>query len=246
MPKVSIITPCYNSQVHEFSRSLESINSQTERDFEWIIVNDGSTDDLGFPVEISLDKNYGPSVARNVGFQIASGEIITYLDMGDELYHDRVENLIKLYSDYQVQLSFAGYNIINPDGELRAFNHFHYIGVSHGAVDWINLFQKQNLSIPMGVSHTRRPFVITGGFQRGIVCGEDGVLWRRMIDNTDPSEIVFTDEIAGNYFVSENGQSRTQRRFEMGGFALDGSRNDNGKYLDESWYSQYSSEEWYE
>ena len=246
MPRVSIITPCYNAKREDFLRSLESITSQTNKDFEWVTVDDGSEEEPGFPVEIRLENNYGPSVARNIGFQVASGDIITYLDMGDELYHDRIENLIKLYDEYHVQLTFAGYNIINPDGSLQVFNHFNYIGKTHSAIDWIQLFQKQNLSIPMGVSHSRRPFVVVGGFQRGIVCGEDGVLWRRMIDNTDPSEIIFTDEIAGNYFVSPDSQARTQRRFQMGGFAINGDLRDNGKYLDESWYKQYSSKEWYE
>lgn len=247
MTRVSIITPMYNSKVRNYILSSDSISKQTSKDFEWIIVDDGSEDpDARLASTIRLSDNFGPSVARNVGFQVSSGDIIAYLDMGDELAPDRVQSLISLYDEYQVQLSFAGYNIISPTGELQVFNHFNWIGQLHSAVDHINLLQRQNLSTPLGVSHRRKPFVEVGGFQRGIVCGEDGVMWRRMVDKIHPSEIVFVDEIAGNYYVTPDSQARTQRRFSMGGFAIDGDLKDNGKYLDESWYQHYSSKELYD
>lgn len=246
MPRVSIITPFYNPSFDDFERSADSIRNQSNTDFEWVLVDDGSDEYHQFYSDIKLGSNYGPSVARNVGFQISKGDIITYLDIGDELYHDRVEILINLYAKYKVQLTFCGYNIIYPDGQVYPFNHFNHIGVTHHAIDYIQLFQTQNLSVPLGVSHTRKPFVEVGGFQPGIMCGEDGVLWRRMIDRIPANEKMFTDDIAGNYYVSLHGQSRTQRRFEMGGFAINGDLMDNGRYLDASWYQNYKSEEWYD
>jgi glycosyltransferase involved in cell wall biosynthesis len=239
MTRVSIITPSYNIEGEQFVRSRESIDNQTNNDFEWIIVDDGSGANPYYR-SITLENNYGPSVARNVGFQISSGDIITYLDMGDELYPDRVENLIKLYDQYDIEICFSGYDIVQ--GEIRQrFDHFNHIGKTHSAYDYIKLLKNQNISIPMGVSHKRKPFVEVGGFQRGIVCGEDGVLWRRMVDKILPAKVMFTDAIVGTYYISQHGQSRTQRRFEMGGFAIDGELMDNGRYLDNDWYETFNS-----
>lgn len=246
MTRVSIITPYYNITDELYSRSRDSIESQTNNDFEWIRVDDGTdVDHRDYDYDVRLDRNFGPSVARNAGFQISSGDIITYLDMGDELAPDRVEKLIKLYDNHDIELSFCAYYVNQPTfNEL--FDHFRWIGNTTNAYDYIKLLKNQNISIPMGVSHRRRPFIEVGGFQRGIVCGEDGVLWRRMADKIHPTKIMFTDDVAGTYYVSQTGQSRTQRRFEMGGFAINGELMDNGRYLDNDWFREFRSDGYYD
>lgn len=248
MSKVSIITPCFNVKDDKYSLSEDSVSKQTSQEFEWIIVNDGDGLYNGW-YDVALSRNFGPSVARNVGFQISSGNIITYLDMGDTLDENRVENLIHLFDQYDIDLLFSAYDVVEPNGNVMRVDHMNHIGRSSrfpDALEYSKLWQYQNLSIPMGVAHTRKPFVLTGGFQRGIVCGEDGVLWRRMHDLLPGNKVMYSDTFAGIYYVSSNGQSRTQRRFEMGGFAIDGSLNDNGRYLDSDWYQKFSSEGYYE
>lgn len=249
MPKVSIITPVYNTTQFLIDKTTRSIDEQTSKDFEWIIVDDGSTSVLPIDSIIRLGRNFGPSVARNVGFQISSGQIITYLDMGDYLSADRVRNLIHTFGRYDIEIMFSAYGILDRGRQDVLMNHFDYIGKHPKfptAVEYLKILQYQNISIPMGVAHLRKPFVEVGGFQRGIVCGEDGILWRRMCDRIPPTKILFSDDYAGDYNINHSGQSRTQRRFEMGGFAFDGRKNDNGKYLDEGWFRTYASEEWYE
>lgn len=244
--KVSVITPVYNVVDDFYYRTDESLDRQTSRDFEWILVDDGSKkNDLIYFPDIRLENNYGPSVARNIGFQISSGDIITYLDMGDIMHPKRIENLIKIFTENDIELLFSAY-VINPPNQI--FNHLNWIGSSSfpTSEDYIKLLQTQNISIPMGVAHTRKPFVEVGGFQRGIVCGEDGITWRRMADYLPHNKIIFSNDIAGTYNINPVGQSRTQRRFEMGGFAFDGSKHDNGKYLDKDWFSTYSSKGYYE
>jgi hypothetical protein len=161
------------------------------------------------------------------------------LDLGDELAPNRVENLIYLFDNYKLEFLFSAYNIFQR-GETYLVDHTRLFKMLHPS-EYLRRIQKVNLSIPLGTAHTRKPFVECGGFQRGIVCGEDGILWRRMIDRIEPTSILFSSEVAGTYYVNETGQSRTQRRFEMGGFAFDGSRNDNGKYLDKEWFDHYWS-----
>jgi glycosyltransferase involved in cell wall biosynthesis len=247
MPTVSIISPSYNNTDKDFQISQESIEAQTSKDFEWIIVDDGSTNPSHY-ISVALGHNYGPSVARNVGFQLSKGDIITYLDMGDELSPYRVQSIIQQFQTYDIDILFSAY-YINQYNVSYSMNHLEIIGSRPSIPDaheYLKVLQRANIAIPLGVAHKRYPFIKTGGFQPGIVCGEDGVLWRRMCDLVPGHRIMFSDEIAGTYFVSQTGQSRTQRRFEMGGFAIDGSLNDNGRYLDDSWYSKFTSEDWYE
>ena len=257
MAKVSIITPVFNTIYWE--RSLESVLNQTSKDFEWIIVSDGGDylpeERSAFPFikQAFLWENYGPSVARNVAFQLSDGDIITYLDMGDELSPDRIEHILYIFNSFDVELLFDGYILIQDDKEYR-YNIYEYSqrsyvfnknGSSNTGYGIPALLQVMNCSTPLGVSHTRKPFVQNGGFQRGIVCGEDGVLWRRMTETISPKKVMASDYIAGKYYVLADSQARTQRRFDMGGFAFDNKdpMGSNGQSLDSSWFSSYNSKE---
>lgn len=87
---ISVIIPMYNAGKNILPL-LQSLNTQSYRDFEVIIVDDGSTDSsraiieankklLIFPVTLVAQENAGPAKARNVGVKNASGEIIIFLD----------------------------------------------------------------------------------------------------------------------------------------------------------------------
>ena len=92
MPTVSIVVPCYNGG--KFLDALvASIRAQTFRDFETIIVDDGSTDAatrerlaaLPADIQIIRQDNAGLSAARNAGFRAARAEIVLPLDCDDTL-----------------------------------------------------------------------------------------------------------------------------------------------------------------
>ena len=89
-PKISVITPVYNGA--EFIReTIESVlNVRTQIPFEYIVVNDGSTDNTQDVLKPFLSRityvnqnNQGPGAARNTGIDIAKGEYITFLDSDD-------------------------------------------------------------------------------------------------------------------------------------------------------------------
>jgi hypothetical protein len=91
-PKVSVIVPCYNA--HAFlGRALESVRAQTFREFEIIVVNDGSTNPetleylqtLGDDVRLVHQANLGLPGARNTGFREARGDFVLPLDCDDWL-----------------------------------------------------------------------------------------------------------------------------------------------------------------
>lgn len=90
---VSIILPCYNVSQY-IERAIDSILIQDFKDYEIIIINDGSTDnllqkcdDLGYTekgyIKILSFKNQGLSQARNEGLKIAQGEYVYFFDPDD-------------------------------------------------------------------------------------------------------------------------------------------------------------------
>ena len=101
--KISVIVPAHNAEEH-LSESLDSLVNQTFRDFEVIIINDGSTDQTHNIIDDYCMKysnfksftqsNSGVSGARNKGINEASGEYVTFLD-SDDLYSPNA--LEKLY-----------------------------------------------------------------------------------------------------------------------------------------------------
>ena len=95
-PTVSVIIPCYNA-THTIVNTLNSLERQKYKDFEVIVINDGSADNLDKTIKkyrfySSLTINYieqnnsGVSVARNTGLDNAKGEYIVFLD-SDDIYH---------------------------------------------------------------------------------------------------------------------------------------------------------------
>lgn len=93
MPKVSVVIPCYNQGIF-LDEAVESVLAQTFRDFEIIIVNDGSTDEATNCLLADYRKpqtrvihtdNQGVSMARNVAIGEATGKYILPLDADDRI-----------------------------------------------------------------------------------------------------------------------------------------------------------------
>lgn len=107
----SVIVPVYNAEKY-LDMCLDSISSQTFRDFECIIIDDGSTDGSSAILDkyIKIDQrfkvihqiNMGPSAARNAGLDIAQGDYITFVDSDDSIANDYLEKFA-----LQIQVSNA-------------------------------------------------------------------------------------------------------------------------------------------
>ena len=88
-PRVSVVIPAYN-QAKYLGDAIQSVLSQTYRDFEIIVVDDGSTDDtplvvsqLGGNLHYIRQTNQGLAGARNTGIRNAKGSYIALLDSDD-------------------------------------------------------------------------------------------------------------------------------------------------------------------
>ena len=92
--KFSIIVPCYNVELY-LDECIQSILSQSYRDFEVIMIDDGSTDhthekcewwcNKDNRVKLITTKNGGLSIARNVGMNAAMGDYLVFVDSDDTI-----------------------------------------------------------------------------------------------------------------------------------------------------------------
>jgi len=94
---VSVVIPAYNAGAF-VSRTIDSVLAQTYRDFELIVVDDGSTDNTsdvvrsyGASVRYIYQENAGDGTARNTGISAAKGEWIAFLDHDDEWLPRKLE-----------------------------------------------------------------------------------------------------------------------------------------------------------
>lgn len=134
--KISIVVPIYNLQ-KEIKRSVESIQGQTYKNIEIILVNDGSTDN-SWEIICSLadkdnriisinKKNEGVTSARLAGVKAATGEFIGFIDGDDEIETDMYELLLKNAKKYKSDISHCGYQMIFADGRISYFYNTGYI-----------------------------------------------------------------------------------------------------------------------
>ena len=140
-PTISVIIPVYNTQAY-IVECLESVKNQTYKDYEVIIVNDGSTDNSeilirNFISNNNLDNYYllcknneGLCSARNDGLKHAAGEWIIFIDSDDWLEETCFENLIAADNKYHVDLVLTGFRAY--DIETEKFDIWSQYTVEYG------------------------------------------------------------------------------------------------------------------
>jgi len=116
-PKVSVCIPTYNRKDY-LKEALESVFAQTYKDYEVVIVDDGSTDgtedmlkDAGCDVRYYWAEHIGQAAARNKLIELAYGEYITFLDSDDLLFPDAVEKLMDVIDSYGHEVFAYGSHI---------------------------------------------------------------------------------------------------------------------------------------
>lgn len=114
---LSIVVPIYNGESY-LDKFIENLNNQTFRNFELILVNDGSVDRTKIICENYKDKdsrikvinkvNEGAGPARNAGIKVATGEYIMFIDCDDYFENNYLEILYSTISKNKVDLVICG------------------------------------------------------------------------------------------------------------------------------------------
>lgn len=139
MEKVSIIIPVYNVEKY-IKRCVNSIIEQSYKNFEIILINDGSKDNSlkicqeivkenkNIDIKLINQENSGPSKTRNRGIEESSGEYILFIDSDDYISEEVLENLVKKIKEnknIQPRINFKSFNdnkVFEDDNELLENN----------------------------------------------------------------------------------------------------------------------------
>ena len=186
MPRVSVIIPTYNRR--DFVReAIASVCAQTYRDFELIIVDDGSTDGTARIVEefrqertdsiqYIFQTNQGVSAARNHGVVRSSGELLTFLDSDDVWQPEKLAAQIAFFNARPMAQICQTQEVwlrrgtrVNPRNKHRKF----------GGDIFLRSLELCLVS-PSAVMMRRTLFERMGGFDEQLPACEDYDLWLRI------------------------------------------------------------------
>lgn len=126
-PKVSVIIPVYNSEKF-LNKCFSSIVNQTFKDFEVLIIDDGSTDSSTKIIEKFCNQNSnfyferqthsGQSVARNLGIQKANGDFLSFVDSDDFVHENFLHVLYSTAQNSDVDIVCCGMKLYYPQYNL--------------------------------------------------------------------------------------------------------------------------------
>ena len=126
-PAISVIIPVYNAQ-DGIKRCVDSLLNQSFKNFEIILLNDGSKDnslnilkeyELKYSFVRVIDKqNEGVAVTRNKGILLAEGEYTMFMDNDDFVDSDYIETLYQAIHEKKLDLVIGGYKRVNQDNQI--------------------------------------------------------------------------------------------------------------------------------
>ena len=150
MPKISIIIPVYNSET-TLHQCVDSILYQDYKDFEVLLIDDGSKDkspaicdeytEKDNRVKVFHKQNGGVSSARNLGLDYAKGDWITFVDSDDHVESNYLVDLTSIQSD----LVIVGVHTFREALAREYYIYKYYISQSFEGKD-LSLFLKKHIS----------------------------------------------------------------------------------------------------
>lgn len=210
--QISIIMPTYNGE-RFIRKSIDSVLAQTFKDFELIIINDGSNDNTSEIIKRYSDKrivylenkkNQGVPKARNKGINVAGGKYIAYCDHDDIYYPQHLERMAGvLEARCDIGLVYARYLVIEPGKPARIFP-----GFERQDKNW--KWKLKDIGAPLNIMHRKKCIDKAGGFDESKVItknsSEDYELWLRI---SDYFKCYYLKEILGEFVF--HGANRSLR-----------------------------------
>ncbi len=184
--RVSIVIPTYNS-ARFIETAIKSVLAQTYKDYEVIVVDDGSSDNTNEVVKkfksactYLRQTNAGPSAARNYGTSQSSGDLIAFLDADDAWLPGKLEAQVGLLSQRpEVGLIETGYYLC--DADLRPIRYQPPVNLRGNALEDMLV----NFKTPLTSSIVVRRYLLkqVGGFDVSLHILEDHELCLRLIQH---------------------------------------------------------------
>lgn len=196
----SVVIPAYNRE-KTVGRSIESILNQTYKNFEIIIVDDGSKDKTrdicktflyDKRVSYLYQENSGAQCARNNGLYHSRGEFVIFLDSDDELLPFCLEKMIKEYEKDTVLGAVYCIAGIKKNGILKPMRNDHLYGNVYKEV-----LRQGYLTSSSFISMRKSIFVTIGGWDVNFPASQDDDMCFRIAKYY---KIGFINEILGIYY----------------------------------------------
>mgnify|MGYP003131613947 CR=1 FL=1 len=185
-PVVSVIVPTYNRAKY-LGLALGSVLEQSYRNFELIVVDDGSSDETAEVVATFHDprliyirqENLGRSIARNRALTVARGRYIAFLDSDDEYLPDKLSQQVQYLDNYpEVGMVYTSALCINDKGDVQ--REYVYTASHEGDIyRQIAFFRPLTITLPT-VMLRREVLEQVGAFDEKMERFEDTDLWRRI------------------------------------------------------------------
>ena len=207
---ISIVIPVYNVEQY-IEKCLQSIINQNYRDFEVILVNDGTKDQSIEIAKNCLDcsdinwrvvnkENGGLASARNAGLKESVGEYVTFIDSDDVITNDFLEVLIGLLKE-DCDFSFCDFRFVKSQEIQNDPNDKHYKLTRD---ELLQSFLKRSIGFVVPSMLFRRGFLIENGllFDENIRFSEDQLfIWNVIIHSTKSN---YSFKKMYGYFVRES------------------------------------------
>ena len=185
-PKISILTPTFNSSLSWFIDTVLSVLHQSSTEWEWCIVDDGSTASeirsvleilaQKHPrIQILLQSSGGISVATNKALELANGDYVCFLDHDDTLTPDAIQASLEKLSQ--------GFDLVYSDEDKIDFSGLHYIEPFFKP-DWSPEYFRGVMYVGHFLSIRRELVVAAGGFDRNYDGVQDYELVLRLSEST--------------------------------------------------------------
>ena len=186
--KFSVIIPLYN-KVPYVKKALETVCAQTYRDYEIIVINDGSTDNSvvvadeylkatdGIDYQIISQQNAGVGATRNSGVAASSGDYLAFLDADDWWEPTYLEKMAQLIEDYPEAGLYASNYVYYKPGKTRVA-----LNIPTGYINYPKAYYESGAMPVTSITAImpRTVFAEMGGFPMGIKLGEDFLLWAKI------------------------------------------------------------------
>jgi glycosyltransferase involved in cell wall biosynthesis len=184
---ISVIIPNYNQQKY-IRDALQSVFTQTHRDFEVIVIDDGSTDEskkiideYGDEVRYIWQENKGLAGARNTGIKAARGEFVAFLDADDIWLPTYLETMQQLIAQHpEGTLYYCGAQCIDNEGNRLPQIVGQPIPAGTNPEAMYQFLLRSNFLIPSTITVRRDVLLDAGLFDEALRYCEDIDLWLRI------------------------------------------------------------------
>ena len=222
-PTISVLMSAYNAEKY-LSDAVESILNQTFRDFEFVIVNDGSTDATSRILNQYAQKddrivlieqdNSGLCRALNVGLFSCRGELVARMDADDIAVPQRFEKQVEfLHSNPECVAVGTGLALIDSDGDILGTQ---VPPLTHDEIE-ASLFKGVG-AVPHPTAMIRRTFLDQiGGYDETAIHVEDLDLWLRL---SELGRLANMSNELLRYRLHENSVTVTKRRIQIENAAI--------------------------